>query len=142
MPLPQPEDLADRIRTLELIVRDLKASITNQGGLTTASAGWIIPNQPFPPAPSSGGRLTASGDEPIWTEAGGAAYSLVPPPPPSPASAPTWPGSFSSPATISTDPTAEHYNLLRADVVNQLHGPLRSVILRGVAFGAWLDPSP
>lgn len=140
MPLPQPEDFADRIRKLEQDVRDLKSSITNRGGLTTASAGWIIPNQGSPGAPGDGGHLTASGDEPLWTEASGASYSLVPTPPPSPASAPNWPDSFSSPATVTGTVTDTVYNLLRADCAG-LHDDLRSVILRGVAFGAWLDPS-
>lgn len=94
MPLPQPEDFADRIRALEQAVRDLKSSITNAGGQTTASAGWKIPNQSFPSSPGDGGHLTSSGDEPIWTESGGGVYSLKPNM--SPGSAVTDPPDFTS----------------------------------------------
>jgi len=138
MPLPQPEDFADRIRALEQAVRDLRSSITNAGGQTTASAGWAIGNA-SPPTPSSGGHLYASGDEPYWKDASGSVNPLITPPSP-PASAPNWPESFDSPASIGSAPTASDYNLLRSDCAG-LHDDLRSVILRGVDFGAWLDPS-
>ncbi|MFI6296870.1 hypothetical protein ACIBEJ_35135 [Nonomuraea sp. NPDC050790] len=78
MPLPQPEDFADRIRALEQIVRDLMSSITNQGGLTTASAGWQIPAGSTPDTPDSGGHLFTSGNEPHWKDDGGSVYSLKP----------------------------------------------------------------
>ncbi|MEV4020155.1 hypothetical protein AB0J35_57735 [Nonomuraea angiospora] len=141
MPLPQPEDLADRIRALEQAVRDLKSSITNQSPLVSASAGWIIPNQAFPPAPPSGGHLTASGNEPIWTEAGGATYSLVPSPPFTGTITPQYPTSFSSPATIVSAPTAQNYNDLRADAA-MLQVCLRDVINKGATTTPRLWPTP
>lgn len=141
MPLPQPEDVMDRLRALEQAVKDLRASITNQGGYTTASAGLIIPNQGFPPAPASGGRLTASSDEPIWTEASGSTYSLVPSPPFTGTSTPQYPTSFSSPATVTGTVTDTVYNALRADCA-MLQVCIRSIINNGAATSPRLWPAP
>ena len=119
MPLPQPEDFADRIRALEQGLRDLRSSLTNQGGLTTASAGWQIPNQSLPSAPASGGHLTSNGNEPYWTESGGS-YSLKTPPFPQGdnvivpgISAPNAPPTYSpSQAQAISDGLATTYNSL------------------------------
>ncbi|MBF8194395.1 hypothetical protein ITP53_53815 [Nonomuraea sp. K274] len=54
-----------------------------------------------------------------------------------PGVAPTYPGSFSSPATVSGTVEPVHYNALRADIVAQLHGPLREVIQSGRGSGLW-----
>ncbi|WP_125633479.1 hypothetical protein [Nonomuraea sp. WAC 01424] len=74
--MPQPEDYADRIRKLEREVRDLRSSLTNQAGATSASLGWHIPSGSLPTAPDDGGHLTTLGSEPYWTESSGAVYSL------------------------------------------------------------------
>lgn len=140
MTMPYPRGLEDRLDALERRVEQLFASIQNRQPLTTASQGWQIPNGSLPSAPASGGHLTAAGSEPYWTDSSGSSYSLKPPEPSPPASAPNWPDSFSSPASIVSPPSASDYNLLRSDCAG-LHDDLRSVILRGVDFGAWLDPS-
>lgn len=125
MPLPQPEDFADRIRALEQGLRDLRSSLTNQGGLTEASAGWKIPNQSLPSAPASGGHLTSNGNEPYWTEPGGS-YSLKTPPFPRGTSvvvpgisAPDAPISYNqSQAQAISDGLATTYNALVALVLS------------------------
>ena len=126
MPLPQPEDFADRIRALEQGLRDLRSSLTNQGGLTTASAGWQIPNQTAPATPASGGHLYANGSEPYWRDSLGSTYSLKTPPFPQGASvvvpgisAPDAPIGYSqSQAQAISDGLATTYNALVALVVS------------------------
>lgn len=54
-----------------------------------------------------------------------------------PVARPTYPASFSSPATVSGTVLPEHYNSLRADIVAQTFTPLRTVILAGDSIGLW-----
>lgn len=84
MPLPQPEDFADRILALERAVKDLRTSLTTQGGFTSASKGLAFPDQDTPDPPASGGHLHASGDDPYWTDSSGSTTNLIPPPPEDP----------------------------------------------------------
>ncbi|MET9339286.1 hypothetical protein [Nonomuraea sp. NPDC003804] len=129
MPLPQPEGLEDRIRALEQAVRDLQSSITNRSGLTTASAGWVIPNQGTPSPPGDGGHLTALGDEPYWTESSGSSYSLRTPPFPKGVA-------VSNPVLVLGDAPAS-YNSTFADTqsaaINEVHNRLIDLLgsLRG-----------
>ncbi|GAA2860203.1 hypothetical protein [Nonomuraea rubra] len=114
MPLPQPEDVMDRIRALEQAVRELRSSVTNQGGFTEASQGWKIPNQTLPSTPDSGGHLTANGDEPMWSGADGSVYSLKPSPPFTPGAAVASPPVFTSPSS-PPEVTVSVYQDLRND---------------------------
>ncbi|MER5420319.1 hypothetical protein [Streptosporangium roseum] len=77
MPLPQPEGLEDRIIALERAIVDLRTSITNQGGITTASAGLIFPSQAAPATPASGGHLHAEGTEPYWKDSSGSNRAII-----------------------------------------------------------------
>jgi hypothetical protein len=77
MPLPQPEGIEDRIRALEQAVLDLRSSLTNQGGITTASAGLIFSARSIPSAPASGGHLYAQGTDPYWTKSNGSTVALI-----------------------------------------------------------------
>ncbi|TDD54598.1 hypothetical protein E1286_05255 [Nonomuraea terrae] len=97
MTMPYPRGLEDRLEALERRVEQLFASIQNRQPITTASAGWKIPNQGLPSSPSSGGHLTASGAEPMWTGSDGSTYSLKPPPPFTPASDPGGMSGLSTP---------------------------------------------
>lgn len=54
-----------------------------------------------------------------------------------PVARPTYPASFSSPATVSGTVQDVHYNQLRKDVVDQVFTPLRTVILAGDSIGLW-----
>jgi hypothetical protein len=134
--LPYKRGLEDRIADLERQVQQLFSSIQNRQGITSASAGLVIPPRATPPTPDSGGHIYASGSEPMWRGASGETYSLTPSPPISPGPAPQYPTSFSSPASITGDPTASNYNELRADAA-MLQVCLRSVIESGRTVPIW-----
>ncbi|MEU4332320.1 hypothetical protein [Nonomuraea dietziae] len=134
-------DLMTIIRDLTRRLEKLEAGQRAGPGLNVgqASGPFLVPSTSTPSTPGSGAYLYTSGSTLRWRSTSGD-YSLIPTPPPSPASAPNWPESFDSPASIVSPPSASDYNLLRADTAG-LHNDLRSVILRGVQYGAWLDPS-
>lgn len=134
-------DLLTIIRDLTRRLEKLEATQRAGPGATIgqASGPFLVPSTSTPSTPGSGSYLYTSGSELRWRSTAGD-YSLIPPDPPSPVSAPDWPESFDSPASISIAPSASDYNKLRADAAG-LHDDLRTVILRGVAYGVWLDPS-
>lgn len=66
MPLPQPEDLADRIRALEQGLRDVRSSLTNQGGVTIASQGWLLRSMAFPTTPPAGDVYILANAGRLW----------------------------------------------------------------------------
>jgi hypothetical protein len=76
MALPYQRGLEDRIADLERQVQQLFSSIQNRQGITSASAGLVIPPRSTPPAPDSGGHIYASGTEPYWMDSSGASYTL------------------------------------------------------------------
>ncbi|SEN87587.1 hypothetical protein [Nonomuraea pusilla] len=78
MPLPQPEDLADRIKALEQAVRDLKSSITNQSGLTSASQGWVLGNMGVPSVAPGTVQIGCNGGQFYAAEAGGVVKRMYP----------------------------------------------------------------
>jgi hypothetical protein len=136
-------DLTTILRDLTRRIEKIEASLRAGPGLSIgqASGPFLLPSGATPATPGSGAYFYVDGANVARWRSTAGDYSLVPPSPPSPASAPNWPESFSSPASIVNPPTASDYNLLRSDCAG-LHDDLRSVILRGVDFGAWLDPSP
>lgn len=53
-----------------------------------------------------------------------------------------WPGSFTSPATVSGTVPDTAYNALRADIVSELHTTVRALLNAGYAAGWWPNPNP
>jgi hypothetical protein len=140
--MPYPRGLEDRLEALERKVDQLFASIQNRQPVTTASAGWIIPNNDGDSSLiDSGGHLGASADEPVWTEANGSTYSLKPSPSFSGTSTPQYPTSFTSPATVIGTVPDTAYNALRADAA-MLQVCIRSIINNGATTSPALWPSP
>ncbi|MEV0619610.1 hypothetical protein AB0I81_40270 [Nonomuraea sp. NPDC050404] len=123
--------LENRIAALESQVR------TRLGAPVTRTSGALFIPNVSEPSPQSGGVkvYAVSGGlrviEPDGTvhEVGGGVQPAE--------DAPTYPASFTSPATIGGTPTASNYNDLRADVVNQLFNPLRGLIQIGRDAGFW-----
>ncbi|MFI6477350.1 hypothetical protein ACIBH1_05420 [Nonomuraea sp. NPDC050663] len=79
MPLPQPDDFGDMLRSLDRGVRAARTSASTRPPITTASEGMVLPSRGTPPPPASGGRVYASGTQPYWTDSSGSTYSLKPP---------------------------------------------------------------
>ncbi|MFE3452371.1 hypothetical protein ACFXJ8_25955 [Nonomuraea sp. NPDC059194] len=81
MPLPQSEDFADRIRKIEQEIRDLRSSITNQGGRSEASGGWVFTDMADPPVPTSGKTHIYSQGGRLWARSTTGDVPLLLPPP-------------------------------------------------------------
>lgn len=76
----RPADVFQDIRDLQRDVKEAQGAAPRRQPLTTASGGWIIPNNsPDVDDIDDGGHLGAAGDEPLWTESSGVSYSLKPP---------------------------------------------------------------
>ncbi|MFI6595009.1 hypothetical protein ACIBHX_02105 [Nonomuraea sp. NPDC050536] len=73
-----PANALAELRQLRNDVEELKALLRQQPALTTASAGWQMPNRSAPPTPASGGHLFANSKEPFWKDSDGTVYSLKP----------------------------------------------------------------
>lgn len=146
MPLPQSEGFEDRFRALERRVNDLFTSIQNRSGTVVASQGWLLRAMSDPATPPTGDvYIYASGGR-LWARStlGDVPLEPIPdiPPPFTGTSTPQYPLSFSSPATVTGTVQDTHYNLLRADIVNQLFLPLRDVINKGATTSPPLWPAP
>lgn len=130
-----PGALERTLRDIERRLQRLEASQKAGRGLNIgqASGAFLLPNSPTPGTPQGGAYLYSSGGQVRWRDSSGVDHAL----PGSASTAPTWPGSFTSPATISSAPTAAHYNALRSDCADILHASLRSVILVGREAGVW-----
>jgi hypothetical protein len=125
-------DLADEVARLRAEVKELRELVRSRPATTSASLGWRMANMSIPSV-GPGEIQIGSNDGELFVQTESGTKRL----PPLPGAAPTYPGSFTSPATIGGTPTAQNYNELRADVVNQLFNPLREVINRGDDIGLW-----
>lgn len=137
MPDVFPSDPMQRIRQLERDVEELKALLKQRQPLTTASQGWRMTDMSIPSVGSGEIQIGSNGGELFVATASGTQrlnQLNVP------VTTPTYPASFSSPATVSGTVLDTHYNLLRADVVNQLFNILREVINRLATAGVWPAP--
>jgi hypothetical protein len=125
-----PGDAAARIRQLEKDVEELKALLRQRPATTSASLGWRMANMSIPSV-GPGEIQIGSNDGELYVQTESGTKRL----PSLPGAAPDYPGSFSSPATVSGTVQDTHYNLLRSDVVNQLFNPLRDLIEKGRVTG-------
>lgn len=130
-----PSDLLAEIRQLRAEVAALQAEVKRRPALTTASQGWRMKDQSIPAVAEGEIHIGSNNGELFIATASGTQrlQQLN-----APVGRPTYPASFSSPATVTGTVQPEHYNLLRADVVNQLFNPLREVITAGDAIGLWI----
>lgn len=127
-------NLADEVAALRAEVAELRAIVRSRPALTTASSGWRLKDQDIPDVSGDEVHIGSNdGELFVATSSGVQRLNQLN----APVSRPTYPASFSSPATVSGTVLPEHYNLLRADVVNQLFNPLREVINRGDDIGLW-----
>ena len=138
MPDVFPSDPMQRIRQLERDVEELKALLKQRQPLTTASQGWKMTDMSIPTVGPGEIQIGSNAGELfVATENGTQRLPTLN----VPGAAPDYPGSFTSPATVSGTVLDVHYNALRADVVAQLHGPLRDLIEKGrttTGSGLWL----
>ncbi|MFF3443656.1 hypothetical protein [Streptosporangium sp. NPDC002721] len=131
MPLPQPEGWEDRFLALERKVNELHTMITNRGGVTTASAGLILPSRSTPDTPASGGHLYGQSGQPWWKASSGSTFMLIPPTPEDPLQTPVttlpglttpnaWPATY-NPATgeLVQDDLQLHRDKINA-IINSL----------------------
>ncbi|MEU6725456.1 hypothetical protein ABZ917_17250 [Nonomuraea wenchangensis] len=133
-----PGDLADEVARLRAEVNELRALVRQRAPLTTASQGWRMTDMAIPSVGPGEVRIGSNnGEFFVQTESGTQRLNQLN----VPVTTPTYPASFSSPATVSGTVQDTHYNLLRADVVNQTFTPLREVINRLATAGIWLPPS-
>ena len=131
-------NLADEVAALRAEVAELKAIIRARPALTTASQGWRMTDMDIPSV-AAGEIQIGSNDGDLFVATADGTKRI--PTLNIPGAAPDYPGSFTSPATVSGTVLDVHYNALRADVVAQLHGPLRDLIEKGrttTGSGLWL----
>jgi hypothetical protein len=132
-----PGDLTDEVARLRAEVAELKALLKTRPALTTASQGWRMTDMTIPSV-GAGEIHIGSNDGEFYVRTADETKRLnqlnVP------VTTPTYPASFSSPATVSGTVLPEHYNLLRADVVAQTFNILREVINRLATVGVWPEP--
>lgn len=127
-------NLADEVAQLRAELNELKALVRQRPALTSASQGWRMSDMSIPSVGPGEIQIGSNAGELfVQTENGTQRLPTLN----VPGAAPTYPSSFSSPATVSGTVQDTHYNLLRADVVNQLFGPLRDLIEKGRASGLW-----
>ncbi|MGA4989856.1 hypothetical protein [Nonomuraea bangladeshensis] len=132
-----PDDLFAVIRELTARVEQLEAQLRQRAPLTTASQGWKMTDMAIPSVGPGEIQIGSNGGELfVATESGTKRLNQLN----VPVATPPYPASFTSPATIGSAPTAQNYNDLRADVVNQLFTPLRDVINKGASIGLWPAP--
>ncbi|MGS2645820.1 hypothetical protein [Streptosporangium sp. G12] len=110
-----PADLLADIRNIQRAVD--QASLAKGRPLTTASAGWILPNMPTPDNPANGVHLFAQENTLYALSASGALQSI-----PDQASAVSNPAPPTA-TTIGANPTSTDYNKVVADL-NQLYAAL------------------
>lgn len=131
-------NLADEVAQLRAEVDELKALVRQRPALTTASQGWKMTDMSIPSVGPGEIQIGSNGGELfVATENGTQRLPTLN----VPGAAPDYPGSFLSPATVSGTVEPAHYNALRKDVVDQLHGPLRDLIEKGrttTGSGLWL----
>lgn len=133
-----PDDLFAVIRELTSRVEQLEAQLRQRAPLTTASQGWRMTDMAIPSVGPGEIQIGSNGGELfVATSSGTQRLQQLN----VPVTTPTYPASFSSPATVSGTVQDTHYNLLRADVVNQTFTPLREVINRLATAGLWAPPS-
>jgi hypothetical protein len=129
-------DLADEVARLRAEVKELREMVRARPATTSASLGWRMADMGIPTVGPGEIQIGSNGgDLFVATESGTKRLPNLP------GAAPDYPGSFTSPATIGSDPTAANYNALRADIVTHLHGPLRDLIEKGRVTGGsglWL----
>lgn len=129
-------NLADEVAQLRAELNELKALVRQRPALTTASQGWKMTDMTIPSVGPGEIQIGSNGgDLFVATDSGTKRIPDLN----TPGAAPTYPASFSSPATVSGTVQDTHYNLLRADVVNQLFNPLRDLIEKGRTSGLWLS---
>ncbi|SET47906.1 hypothetical protein [Nonomuraea wenchangensis] len=132
-----PGDLADEVARLRAEVNELRALVRQRAPLTTASQGWRMADMAIPSVGPGEIQIGSNGGELfVATSSGTQRLNQLN----VPVATPPYPASFTSPATIGGTPTAQNYNDLRADVVNQLFTPLRDVINKGATIGLWPAP--
>jgi len=137
VPNVYPDNLPDRIRQLERDVEELKTLLRQRPPLTAASQGWRMSDMAIPSVGPGEVQIGSNGGELfVATESGTKRLNQLD----VPGATPAYPSSFSSPATVTGTVQDTHYNLLRADVVAQLHTPLRDVINKGASIGLWPAP--
>jgi hypothetical protein len=125
-----PGNFVETVEDLRRRVEELEALLTARKPLTSASQGWRLPDMTVPTVGPGEIHFGSNGGEPFFqTESGTKRLPTLP------GAAPAYPGSFSSPATVSGTVQDTHYNQLRADVVTHLHGPLRDLIEKGRVTG-------
>lgn len=129
-------NLADEVAKLRAEVNELRALLRQRQPLTTASQGWRMTDMSIPSVGPGEVQIGSSGGDLFVATSSGVKRI---PDLDVPGAAPTFPASFSSPATVSGTVQDTHYNLLRADIVNQLFEPLRDLIIKGRASGLWLS---
>jgi hypothetical protein len=125
-----PGNFVETVEDLRRRVEELEALLNARKPLTSASQGWRMANMTIPSV-SAGEIHVGSNDDALFVQTSSGTTRL----PAVPGAAPTYPGSFSSPATVSGTVQDTHYNQLRADVVAHLHGPLRDLIEKGRTTG-------
>lgn len=128
------DDLFEQIRQLTARVALLEAQLKQRPALTAASQGWRMTEMAIPTVDDGEIHIGANdGELFVTTSSGTKRLNQVN----VPGVRPTYPASFSSPATVSGTVQDTHYNALRADVVNQLFNPLRELINSGDDIGLW-----
>ncbi|MGI5274902.1 hypothetical protein ACQEUU_37615 [Nonomuraea sp. CA-218870] len=131
-------NIADDVAKLRAEVNELRALVRQRQPLTTASQGWKMTDMAIPSVGPGEIQIGSNGGELfVATESGTQRLNQLN----VPVATPPYPASFNSPATIGSNPTAQNYNDLRADVVNQLFNPLRDVINKLATAGVWAPPS-
>lgn len=129
-------NIADEVSRLRAEINELKALVRQRSALTTASEGWRMKDMSIPNVGPGEIQIGSNGGELfVATDSGVKRIPDLA----LPGAAPTYPASFSSPATVSGTVQDTHYNLLRSDIVNQLFNPLRDLIEKGRASGLWLS---
>lgn len=130
-------NLADEVSRLRAEVNELRALVRQRQPLTQASQGWRMSDMSIPSVGPGEIQIGSNNGELfVATESGTQRLNQLE----VPGTTPTYPASFSSPATVSGTVQDTHYNLLRADVVAQTFTPLREVINSLAAVGIWAPP--
>lgn len=74
------DDLLKELADLRRRVDQLSALVQRRSALTTASAGWVIPNRSTPSAPSSGAHLYAANGQLMVRQSDGTTFPVEPAP--------------------------------------------------------------
>lgn len=133
-----PGDLLAEFRRLRRDVDELKALLRTRTPLTTASAGWFLPNRSTPAAPSGGAHIYASGGELVVSTGNGQTFTVEPPPQGASVDFPPVLTSPSAPGSV----TVEVYQLLRDDCQSGLRATLIALITSLRNAGIIASPSP